>query len=139
MFIWLCQSTGLCVCCVFVWCQIRVPAKKPHVSDLSKLDTLLHKTHLRSYLRLDISRSAISLSKTLWSPIQPKKQDSRKSSGVGGWGDSKRGRESLRGTAKRGGGGGGVKKKLQKGGGGGGGDLNKICKKGGEGGGWQYR
>ena len=119
MFIWVCQSTGLCVCCVFVWCQIRVPAKIPHVSDLSKLDTLLHKTHLRSYLRLDISRSAISLSKTLWSPIQPKKQDSRKSSGVGGWGDSKRGRESLRRTAKRGGGGGR--------------ELNKICKKGGEG------
>ena len=42
--------------------------KKKHVSDLSKLDILLHKTHIK-VLRLDMCRSIISLSeitKQMW-------------------------------------------------------------------------
>ena len=50
----------MCVC-VCVWYQIRLPAKKLHVSDLSKLDALLHKTRIK-VLRLDMCPS-ISLSK----------------------------------------------------------------------------
>ena len=39
--------------CMFVWYQIRLLAKKPrYVSDLSKLDALLHKTHLQILLVL---------------------------------------------------------------------------------------
>ena len=54
----------VCVCvCVFL-CVIsnQSTSKKPHVSDLSKLDALLHKTCIR-VLRLDMCTSRISLSK----------------------------------------------------------------------------
>ena len=50
-----CQSTGPWVCCVFVCVcyQIRAPPKKPHyVSELSKLDALLPKIHIKILLVL---------------------------------------------------------------------------------------
>ena len=50
----LCVCVSLCVCAcarVCVWYQIRVPVKN-HVSDLSKLDALLHKTHIKVLLVL---------------------------------------------------------------------------------------
>ena len=84
----------LCVClCLFV-CVISnqsTSKKLYHVSDLSKLDTLLHKKmhqgpeaqHL--YIHDIIKKS--STSNVAQSPIQPKKEDNRMSSGgVGGKG-----------------------------------------------------
>ena len=71
-------------------------SKSPHhVSELNKLDTLLHKICIK-VLRLDMWTSMISLSKiaasnVAWSPIQPKKQDNRIGSGVGGWRWQRRG------------------------------------------------
>ena len=67
-------------------------SKKPHVSGLSKLDALLHKTHSKVLLvlRYQDLRSIISIksqsgaSNVARSPIQPKKQDHRKSSEGGG-------------------------------------------------------
>ena len=53
--------------CVCVFVKSRVPEKK-HVSDLSKPDALLHKTHQgpsgTKVPRLDMCRSILSLSKT---------------------------------------------------------------------------
>ena len=64
----MCQSTGPWVCCVCLHvclcvCVIsnQTTSKKLHVSDLSKLDALLHKTRIK-VLRLDMCTS-ISLSK----------------------------------------------------------------------------
>ena len=48
-----CVPACICVCvcvCVCVWYQVRVAAKK--TSDLSKLDTVLHKTHSKGLLVL---------------------------------------------------------------------------------------
>ena len=55
----------LSVLCVFVCvCVIsnQSTSKKPHLSGLSKLDALLHKTHIKVF-RLDIPTSMISLKK----------------------------------------------------------------------------
>ena len=78
--------SALCVfVCVFV-CVIsnQSTSKKLHyVSDLSKLDILLHKIH--KFPRLDMCRSIISLSKVthqMWHNHLPFSQ--RKSSGGGG-------------------------------------------------------
>ena len=83
---------SLCVyVCVYV-ILIQSTSKKPHVSDLSKLDALLHKTQQgpsdTKVTRFDIRRFIISLScasNVAQSPIKPKKQDNKKSSGGGGW------------------------------------------------------
>ena len=52
IFIWVCQSTGLWVCCVCLCvCMIssQSTSKKPHYnSDLSKLHALLYKTHIKN-------------------------------------------------------------------------------------------
>ena len=88
----------LCVCvcvCVCVWYQIKAPVKNRNVSDLSKLDGLLHKTHIKVLLVLKFKGStcvdpcyhwiAHQLWNVAWSSVQPKKQDYRKSSRSGGW------------------------------------------------------
>ena len=59
------------------------------MSELSKLDALLHKTCIK-VLRLDMCTSMISLSKIahqMWRdhPFSRIKKDNRMSSGVGGW------------------------------------------------------
>ena len=58
---------GLCVLGV-IDIKSRVPVKKPHcVSDFSKVDALLHETHIKVLLvytkvpRLDMYRSILSL------------------------------------------------------------------------------
>ena len=89
----------LCVfLCVFVCVlyQIRVPAKKTHyVSDLSKFDTLLHKTHIKvqgpsitKVPRLDMCRSIISLSKIAYQmccdhPFSQRSKTTERAVGVG--------------------------------------------------------
>ena len=64
----------LCVCeCVYVCVCVCVisnqSTSKNHMSDLGKLDTMLHKTHIKV---LDMCRSIISLSKManqMWSDL----------------------------------------------------------------------
>ena len=78
-------------CCVFVcvslWYQIKVLVNPHYVSDFSKLETLLHKTHdnvlpVVSYKGSTyVGRSVIL--KT--SPIQSNKQGKKKNSGDGDW------------------------------------------------------
>ena len=51
---------ALCVCVSVISNQST--SKKPHVPDLSKLDALLHETHIK-VLRCDMCTSMISLSK----------------------------------------------------------------------------
>ena len=80
---------SVCVCVYVI--LIQSTSKKPHVSDLSKLDALLHKIQQgpsdTKITRLDICRSIIlsGASNVTQSPIKPKKQDNKKSSGGGGW------------------------------------------------------
>ena len=50
--------------------QIRVLAKTTYVSDLSKLDTLLHKTHIK-VLRMDMCRSIILLANSANTECRP--------------------------------------------------------------------
>ena len=83
---------NLCVCmciCVYVISN-QSTRKKPHVSDLGKLDTLLHKKEQgpsgTKISRFGICRSIIllsSASNVAESLIQPKKQGNEKSSGDG--------------------------------------------------------
>ena len=80
IFIWMCQSTApectLCVCvCVYVCVRVGVcvrvisnqstSKKRHHVSDLSKLDALIHKTRIKA-LRRDMCTPMISLSKVAY-------------------------------------------------------------------------
>ena len=91
----------LCVCVCVCIISNQSASKKPHVSDLSKLDAMLHTQQFPSRTtsgtkvpRFDIRRSIIisCTSKVVRSPIQPKKQDNKKSSGGGGWMRQGRGR-----------------------------------------------
>ena len=63
--------------------------KSNFVSDFSKLDALLHKTHIKSILVLRHQGvkcvDPYSTSNVVQLPIQPKKQGNRKSSWDGGW------------------------------------------------------
>ena len=87
---WLC-CVSLCVCMFVSVIRSQSTSKKPHyVSDLSKPDTLLHKTHQipsgTKVPKLIMCRSLISFNEIAYqSPIQPKKEDNRKSTGSGGW------------------------------------------------------
>ena len=85
----------LSVLCVFVCVSVcvisnRSASKKPPVSQLSKLDALLHTQQSPSDIkvrRVDMCRSVISLSKIthqMWHD-HPFTQGNKKSSGGGGW------------------------------------------------------
>ena len=65
IFIWVCLSTGPWVCCVFVCVISNVFNQDCMCQNLSKLDALLHKTHIKVLLvqSLDMCRSILSLSK----------------------------------------------------------------------------
>ena len=90
----------LSVLCVFVVCLCMISnhstSKKRHyVSQLSKLDTLLHKTHIK-VLRLDMCRSIISLSKIthqMWCyhPFSQRNKTTERTVGVGVGGNRERG------------------------------------------------
>ena len=77
----------MCICVYVISNQST--RKKPHVSDLGKLDTLLHKKEQgpsgTKISRFGICRSILlsSASNVAESLIQPKKQDNEKSSGDG--------------------------------------------------------
>ena len=76
----------MCVCV----CDIKYIWPRLYMLDLSKLDALLHKTHIKVLLvlKLDMCRLILSLNNTsnvVWSLIQLKKHDNRKNSGGGGW------------------------------------------------------
>ena len=84
----------VCICVCYIKSEYQ--QKTHYVSDLSTLGALLHKICIKVLLVLRyqgsgyVDRSTISLSKVahqMWarSPIQPKKQDSRKSSRGGSY------------------------------------------------------
>ena len=83
------------VCCAFVcvWYQ-RVLVNNHFLSDFSKIDVMLHKTHSKHTMvpRPRTGISIISLSRitsnVVWSPIQPKTKANKKSSGGGAWGET---------------------------------------------------
>ena len=62
-----CVSLRVSLCLLY---QIRVLAKTTYVSDLNKLDTLLHKTHIK-VLRIDMCRSIILLANSANTECRP--------------------------------------------------------------------
>ena len=83
-----CKFVCMCICVYVILNQST--RKKPHVSDLGKLDILLHKKQQgpsgTKVSRFDICRSTMllsSASNVAESLIQPKKQDNEKGSGDG--------------------------------------------------------
>ena len=86
-----CVCVFVCVCVYLCLISNQSTSKKPHVLDHSKLDALLYKSQLGpsgiKVIRFDICGCIIlsDASNVAQSPNQPKKQNNKKYSRVGGW------------------------------------------------------